>query len=105
MELVTRKLLLNLNKVRSPLTLRQLSLALAEKALDDDEFVKNCTFVNGKQKERFIDMLTENKLHLFDSQANFVLIEVPGNVIRHRKNCCNKGLLFEVERLSEHRDM
>ena len=87
------KVVTYLNTVRSPFNVTSLSLAIAEKALDDDEFVENCNLVNGKQKERFIEYANENKLHLFESQANFVLIEVPGNSDEASEKLLQQGFI------------
>jgi histidinol-phosphate aminotransferase len=67
----------SLNKVRSPFNNNALGLAVAEKALEDNAFIEQCRKLNREQRERFIQYATEKKLHLFDSETNFVLIEVP----------------------------
>lgn len=69
----------NLNKVRSPFNTTAVGLALAEKALDDHEFIQQCRKLNREQMERFVNYATENNLYIYDSEANFVLIQVPGN--------------------------
>ena len=38
-------------------------------------------------------MPTENKLHLFDSEANFVLIEVPGNADEASEKLLQHGFI------------
>ena len=43
----------NLNTVRSPFNNTTAGLALAEKALDDDEFIRQCRKLNREQMERF----------------------------------------------------
>ncbi|WP_438318452.1 histidinol-phosphate transaminase [Sporosarcina sp. FA9] len=69
----------NLNKVRSPFNVTSAGQVLAEAALDDDEFIKECSLLNHEEMQRFIQYANANKLHIYDSEANFVLIEVPGN--------------------------
>ena len=73
------EIIVNLNKVRTPFNIATAGLLLAEKALDDDEFIKHCSKLNREQMERFSHYASEKNLYLFDSEANFVLIEVPGN--------------------------
>ncbi len=67
----------SLNKVRSPFNNNSLGLAVAEKALEDTAFIEQCRKLNREQRERFIHYAAEKELHLFDSETNFVLIEVP----------------------------
>lgn len=66
-----------LNKVRNPFNNNSLALAVAEKALTDEAFITTCRELNHVQRERFKQYAADNKLHLFDSETNFVLIEVP----------------------------
>ena len=40
--------IVNLNKVRSPFNNTTAGLALAEKALDDDEFIKQCRTIESR---------------------------------------------------------
>ncbi len=67
----------NLNKVRGPFNNNSLGLAVAEKALEDEAFIEQCRKLNHEQRERFIRYADEKNLHIFDSETNFVLIEVP----------------------------
>lgn len=69
----------NLNKVRSPFNVTSAGQALAEAAMDDDDFIEKCSLLNREQMQRFKKYANVNKLHIYDSEANFVLIEVPGN--------------------------
>ena len=69
----------NLDTVRSPFNITTAGLILAEKSLDDNKFIKECRTLNRQQMERFTQFASTNKLHIFDSEANFVLIEVPGS--------------------------
>lgn len=67
----------NLDTVRSPFNITSTSLVLAEMALDDDSFIATCRKLNREQMERFKEFAEVNNLHIFDSEANFLLIEVP----------------------------
>lgn len=67
----------NLDTARSPFNVTSAGLVLAEKALEDDVFIDECKKVNREQMERFKAYGEAHNLHLFDSQANFVLMEVP----------------------------
>lgn len=66
-----------LNKVRNPFNNNSLALAVAEKALDDEAFVEHCRTLNGEQRLRFEQYAADRKLDIFDSETNFILIEVP----------------------------
>jgi histidinol-phosphate aminotransferase len=67
----------NLNKVRNPFNNNSLGLAVAEKALEDEAFIEHCRKLNYEQRQRFVQYASDKKLHLYDSETNFVLIEVP----------------------------
>lgn len=67
----------NLDTARSPFNVTSAGLILAEKALEDDAFIEECKLVNRQQMERFQQYADRNKLHIYDSQANFVAIETP----------------------------
>ncbi|MHA6259644.1 histidinol-phosphate transaminase [Sporosarcina sp. CAU 1771] len=69
----------NLNKVRGPFNTGSVSQALATKALDDQAFIQECKELNQKQKVRFYDYAAKNNLHVYASEGNFVLIQVPGD--------------------------
>ncbi|HJF33291.1 MAG TPA: histidinol-phosphate transaminase [Sporosarcina psychrophila] len=69
----------NLNKVRNPFNNNSIGLAIAEKALDDEAFIEQCRKLNHEQRKRFKHYADEKKVHLFDSETNFVLIEVPND--------------------------
>ena len=69
----------NLDTVRSPFNVTTAGLQLAEKSLDDDKFIDECRTVNREQMVRFKHFAENNNLHFFDSEANFLLIEVPGS--------------------------
>lgn len=66
-----------LNKIRNPFNTNTLAVAVASKALENDAFVEKCRKLNGEQRTRFETYATKNGLHIYDSQTNFVLIEVP----------------------------
>lgn len=76
----TPTIIANLETVRSPFNVTTAGLMLAEKSLEDDgEFLKKCSQLNREQMKRFYDYAEQNNLHIYDSQGNFVLIEVPGS--------------------------
>ena len=66
-----------LNKIRNPFNTNTLAVAVASKALENDVFVDNCRALNEEQRRRFKTYAEKNRLHMYDSQTNFVLIEVP----------------------------
>lgn len=70
----------NLDTVRSPFNVSTAGLMLAEKSLaDNGEFIGACNLLNREQMKRFYAYAENHNLHVYNSQANFVLIEVPGS--------------------------
>ncbi len=66
-----------LNKVRNPFNNNTLAVAVASKALEDDAFIDKCRKLNEVQRDRFKEFAFEKGIHMFDSETNFVLVEVP----------------------------
>lgn len=66
-----------LNKIRNPFNNNALAVAVAMKALEDETFIIQCRDRNEVQRNRFKDFAERNGLHMFDSETNFVLIQVP----------------------------
>ena len=83
----------NLDTARSPFNVTTAGLILAEKALEDDTFIEECKVVNRQQMERFIQYAAQQNLHIFDSQANFVLIEVPGGAAEATEKFLEQGYI------------
>ncbi len=83
----------SLNKVRSPFNNNSLGLAVAEKALKDEAFIEQCRNLNLKQRQRIIQYASDNKLHLYDSETNFVLIEVPNNADDATEKLLQQGII------------
>ncbi|WP_342512211.1 histidinol-phosphate transaminase [Sporosarcina sp. FSL K6-1522] len=83
----------NLNKVRSPFNNSSLALAVAEKALEDEAFIAQCCELNHEQRQRFNHYATEKNLHVFDSEANFVLLEVPGDADHASEQLLQQGFI------------
>lgn len=75
----TTDIITELNKVRNPFNNNTLAVAVASKALEDDAFIEMCRELNAEQRERYKKFAFEKSLHMFDSETNFVLIEVPGD--------------------------
>jgi histidinol-phosphate aminotransferase len=88
------KVISNLNKVRSPFNNNSLGLAVAEKALENEEFIEQCRNLNSEQRQRFIQYALDNKLHLFDSETNFVLIAVPGDADDASEKLLQQGFII-----------
>ncbi|MBB4823763.1 histidinol-phosphate aminotransferase [Sporosarcina luteola] len=66
-----------LNKVRNPFNNNSLAVAVAEVAVMDNGFIETCRSLNDQQRVRFQELAVRHGLHMFDSQTNFVLIQVP----------------------------
>ncbi|MCG7343035.1 histidinol-phosphate transaminase [Sporosarcina sp. ACRSL] len=69
----------DLNKVRNPFNNNTLGVTVASIALEDNAFIENCQKLNEIQRERFKAFASEKGIHMFDSETNFVLVEVPGD--------------------------
>jgi histidinol-phosphate aminotransferase len=82
-----------LNTVRSPFNVTSLSLIVAEKALENEEFIAQCRRANKHEMDRFRHYALESKLHIFDSEANFVLIEVPGKADDAAEKLLEQGFI------------
>lgn len=82
-----------LNKVRNPFNNNSLAITVAEKALEDEAFIDSCRLLNAEQRERFKQYAAQNSLNLFDSQTNFVLIEVPIDADEASEFLLEKGFI------------
>lgn len=84
----------NLETVRSPFNVTTAGLMLAQKSLEDnDEFINKCRVLNREQMARFYTYAEENKLHIYESEANFVLIEVPGSANEASEELLQSGFI------------
>lgn len=66
-----------LNKVRNPFNNGSLALEAAEAALEDQQFLADCTEKNAEQRKRFFAYAEKHNLAIYPSETNFVLIAVP----------------------------
>lgn len=82
-----------LNTARSPFNVTSLSLAVAEEALADDAFIDNCRTLNHAQMERFYAYAKERDLHIYPSEANFVLLQVPGSATEATETLLSQGYI------------
>ena len=83
----------NLDTVRSPFNVTSTSLRLAEVALEDDSFIAMCRKLNREQMDRFKEFAEVNNLHVFDSEANFMLIEVPMTATEATEKLLRQGFI------------
>ncbi|AOV08062.1 histidinol-phosphate transaminase [Sporosarcina ureilytica] len=88
-----QSLITPLNTTRSPFNVTSLSLAVAEKAFTDKAFIEKCRTLNRAQMERFYAYAEQHGLHVFDSQANFVLLQVPGSATEATEELLKKGYI------------
>jgi histidinol-phosphate aminotransferase len=87
------EIITNLDTVRSPFNITSTSLQLAEVALEDDSFIAKCRKLNHEQMNRIKEFAEENNLHVFDSEANFLLIEVPMSATDATENLLQQGFI------------
>lgn len=66
-----------LNKVRNPFNNNSLGQLAALTALEDEAFIESCRQKNKQQRQRFVEYAQKHHLHIYPSETNFVLIEVP----------------------------
>ena len=83
----------NLDTARSPFNVTSTSLRLAEIALEDDSFIAMCRKLNREQMDRFKEFAKVNNLHVFDSEANFMLIEVPMSATDATEKLLRQGFI------------
>ncbi len=65
-----------LNKPRQPFNVNRMAQKAAIAALDDDDFVGDCSVVYRNGANQFINFCIENRLEFIDPTANFILIKV-----------------------------
>ncbi|SOC37704.1 histidinol-phosphate transaminase [Ureibacillus acetophenoni] len=65
-----------LDPVRAPFNNTILSQKVAIIALEDQEFIKECTEKNEKGKKQFVEFCEKHNLNYYPSQTNFILFEV-----------------------------
>lgn len=82
-----------LNKIRNPFNNNSLALAVAGKALEDEGFIEKCRELNHIQRERFKLYAAEKGIHMYDSQTNFVLLEVPIDADEATEFLLQRGLI------------
>lgn len=84
----------NLNKVRNPFNNNSFGVVLADKALDDAAFIEKCRELNRQQRERFKDYAGRKGIHIYDSETNFVLIQVPGDADEAAEKLLQQGFII-----------
>lgn len=82
-----------LNKVRNPFNNNSLALEVARKALEDEAFIEQCRTLNGEQRARFVQYATERNLDIFDSETNFVLLEVKTDADEASEQLLQRGYI------------
>lgn len=82
-----------LNTARSPFNVTSLSLAVAEEALADEAFIEECRALNREQMERFYTYAKKHNLGIYPSEANFVLLQVPGSATEATEALLKKGYI------------
>lgn len=82
-----------LNTARSPFNVTSLSLAIAEVALDDQSFIDTCRQLNREQMDRFYAFAEQHQLHIYPSEANFVLLQVPKTATEATETLLSQGYI------------
>ena len=83
-----------LNKVRNPFNTNVPAMLIAEKALEDTAFIQRCQLLNHEQRLRFQNYTTSRNLHVFDSETNFVLMEVKGDADEASQHLLQRGFII-----------
>lgn len=65
-----------LDPVRAPFNNNVLSQKVAIVALEDQDFIKECTEKNENGKKQFVEFCEKHNLNYYPSQTNFILFEV-----------------------------
>jgi len=71
-----KDLICRLDPVRAPFNNTVISQDVAKVALQDTVFLEQCREKNEIGKKQFNDFATDNRLHIYPTQGNFVLLEV-----------------------------
>lgn len=82
-----------LNTARSPFNVTSLSLSVAETALDEQAFIEKCRQLNHEQMKRFYTYAKEHNLHIYPSEANFVLLQVPTSATEATEALLKQGYI------------
>ena len=83
-----------LNKVRNPFNTNVPAMLIAEKALEDTTFIQQCQQLNHEQRLRYQAYAASRNLHLFDSETNFVLMEVNGDADEASQHLLQCGFII-----------
>lgn len=67
-----------LNVVRGAFNTTRLAQDAAIKALEDEAFLNKVVKNNERIKNNFVGFLKENDFKVYDSETNFILVEIPG---------------------------
>lgn len=82
-----------LNTARSPFNVTSLSLSVAETALDEQAFIEKCRQLNHEQMKRFYTYAKGHNLHIYPSEANFVLLQVPTSATEATEALLKQGYI------------
>ncbi|WP_019414790.1 histidinol-phosphate transaminase [Paenisporosarcina sp. TG20] len=88
------ELINRLDPVREPFNNTSNSQAVAFIALQDPSFIETCRIQNEAGKKQFADFATQNRLHMYPTQGNFVLIEVKVDSDLAFENLVKKGFII-----------
>ena len=79
--------------MRSPFNNTLAGLAVAEKALDDDEFIEQCRNLNREQRNGLHSMLLKTNFIYLILKRILFLIEVPGNADDASEKLLQQGFI------------
>lgn len=82
-----------IGRTREPFQVNRLAQVAAEAALDDQEHIDRCRRLNLQEKEYLYRGFRRLGIRFIPSQANFILIEVPGRGVDHFENMLRDGVI------------
>lgn len=82
-----------LEPARPPFNTNVLGQLAASVAISDQDFIEQCRLRNAEEKEKYYAFCQENKLHYYQTQGNFILIDVQHDGDEVAQFLLEKGLI------------
>ena len=91
--IASKKIIEELEKVRVPFNISEITQKSAYVALEDEEFIKKCNEKNNEVKEYIYENLEKNNIEYIKTQANFIIINVQNDGVKIANKLLEKGII------------
>ena len=91
--IASKKIIEELEKVRVPFNISEITQKSAYVALEDEEFIKKCNEKNNEVKEYIYENLEKNNIEYIKTQANFIMINVQNDGVKIANKLLEKGII------------